>query len=339
MRCRLIIFSLILLLVTGLLPVAGACRAGARQVSSLPPRARRCAHGSLGATGPAETWYLAEGATLGGFETWVLVANPGSRTAHVTLTYMTDTGEEQGPTIDLAPGSRESVNVADTVQTYEVSTKVTSDEPVIAERSLYYRSITVGLDPGHSMNCPSSEIDTETGLDVADNGGAAGELATNWELALATRSCLEQMGYTVKLTKPEIDAYASLRTRADIGNTCAIMVRLHYDFNLHAILFPAEGQYKQHGSSIVYVDPAVAASSAELAEAMFPFLQGVGVTRMMNDCGGTSSNTGPAFVGSVLSRVPVVLIENDPAWVRDNPAGQDRVAADIAQGIDAYFRK
>ena len=299
---------------------------------------RACAHGSVGVTAAADTWYLAEGATLGGFETWVLVANPGTDTARVTLTYMTDSGEEPGPVIDLAPGSRESVNVADTVSTYEVSTKVTSDEPVIAERSLYYRSITVCLDPGHSTNCPASEIDPETGLDVADNGGAAGELATNWELALRTRTLLEQMGYTVKLTKPEADAYASLRTRADIGNTCAIMVRLHYDFNLHAILFPAEGQYKQHGSSIVYVDPTVAESSAELAEAMFPFLQGVGVTRMMNDCGGTSSNTGSAFVGSVLSRVPVVLIENDPAWVRDNLAGQERVAADIAQGIDAYFK-
>ncbi|MBN2167808.1 MAG: hypothetical protein JW738_01070, partial [Actinobacteria bacterium] len=31
---------------------------------------RKCAHGSIGATAPSDTWYLAEGSTQGGFETW-----------------------------------------------------------------------------------------------------------------------------------------------------------------------------------------------------------------------------------------------------------------------------
>ncbi|MBU4441170.1 MAG: hypothetical protein KJ602_01785, partial [Actinobacteria bacterium] len=83
---------------------------------------RACAHSSIGVTEPADTWYLAEGATYGGFETWVLVANPGDETAQVTLTYQTDTGEVEGPTIQVDPGGRESVNVGDTVTTYDVST-------------------------------------------------------------------------------------------------------------------------------------------------------------------------------------------------------------------------
>jgi len=197
---------------------------------------------------------------------------------------------------------------------------------------------TVCLDPGHSAGCPPTERDPATGLDVADNGGAAGELEAMWELALATRARLEEMGYRVVLTRESAGSYASLRTRADIGNTCSIVVRLHYDPDLQAILYPGEGQYKENGGNRVTVDPRVAAGSAGLARALAPFLAEVGITKLANDMGGTSANSGPAFVGSVLSRVPVVLVENDPATVRDNPAGRDRVASALARGIDAYFR-
>ncbi|MBN1288761.1 MAG: hypothetical protein JXA49_03885, partial [Actinobacteria bacterium] len=32
--------------------------------------ARKCAHSSIGVTAPSDAWYLAEGSTEGGFETW-----------------------------------------------------------------------------------------------------------------------------------------------------------------------------------------------------------------------------------------------------------------------------
>jgi len=195
----------------------------------------------------------------------------------------------------------------------------------------------VCLDPGHSANCPASEIDPVSGLDVADNGGAPGERKAMWELAVKLKAKLEASGYRVRLTKDSADAYSSLRTRADIGNTCEIMVRLHFDSNLHAILYPGEGQYKSHGGTTVFVDPQVARSSAVLAEALYPFLKDVGIKQKTNDSGGTSNNTGPAYVVSVLSRVPVVLIENDPSMVKDNPDGQEQVADAILKGINAYF--
>ena len=99
---------------------------------------RQCATGSVGSINTGVTWYVAEGSTWGGFETWILVQNPGAQTASVTLTYMTGEGELQGPAFELAPGCRESVNVADTVETYDVSTQVTSDRAVVVERALYY---------------------------------------------------------------------------------------------------------------------------------------------------------------------------------------------------------
>lgn len=81
---------------------------------------------------------MSEGATLGGFETWIVVQNPGNEAASVTLTHQTDTGQVAGPSLNLAPGSSESVNVGDTVHTYEVSTRVCASKPVIAERAVYY---------------------------------------------------------------------------------------------------------------------------------------------------------------------------------------------------------
>jgi photosystem II stability/assembly factor-like uncharacterized protein len=93
-----------------------------------------------------QTWYLAEGATLGGFETWVLVQNPGNTGADVQLTYMTAEGVKPGPSFPLEPQSRNTVNVGDDVQTYKVSTLVTSDAPVIAERSMYWDNRVGGHD-------------------------------------------------------------------------------------------------------------------------------------------------------------------------------------------------
>ena len=93
-------------------------------------------------------WYLAEGSTgiseEGNFETWVLVQNPGGSTADVTLTYMTSSGAVEGPSLELDPNTRQSVNVADTLDNvWSVSTRVTSNQPIIAERSMYWNTPSV----------------------------------------------------------------------------------------------------------------------------------------------------------------------------------------------------
>ena len=108
---------------------------------------RKGAHDSIGVASPATTWYLAEGCTAGGFETWVLVQNPGDTAASVDLTYMTETGQVAGPHLDLAAYSRHTVNVANSVpNTWSVSTKVTSKQPVIAERAVYWNNRIEGHD-------------------------------------------------------------------------------------------------------------------------------------------------------------------------------------------------
>ncbi|MCG2796281.1 MAG: DUF5719 family protein, partial [Actinomycetia bacterium] len=132
---------------------------------------RQCAHSSIGVTAPSDTWYLAEGSTFGGFETWILVQNPGTEPATVTLTYQTDTGEVPGPTRTVQPGSRESFEVSQTVQTYEVSTTVTSDKPVIAERAMYWSTATVKRQAAHDSIGVTMASDTWYLAEGATAGG------------------------------------------------------------------------------------------------------------------------------------------------------------------------
>lgn len=96
-------------------------------------------HDSIGVSNPAKNWYLAEGCTSGGFETWILLQNPSSVTALIVLTYMTEDGPMADVPLFLQPNTRQSVNVANTIPDNPgVSTRVTSDQPVIAERSVYW---------------------------------------------------------------------------------------------------------------------------------------------------------------------------------------------------------
>ena len=99
---------------------------------------RAWAHDSIGVVSPKKTWYLAEGSTGGGMETWILVQNPSSASAKVSLTYMTPGGARKGPSVNVPPNSRYTFFVANTVpNTWEVSTKVSSNRAVIVERAMY----------------------------------------------------------------------------------------------------------------------------------------------------------------------------------------------------------
>jgi len=101
---------------------------------------RTWATDSIGVSEPQQKWYLAEGSTDGGMETFVLVQNPGESDAVVDIKLQTDTGEKapselQGITIPAR--SRRTYKVNNYVTTYDVSTAVTGDKPLVVERSLF----------------------------------------------------------------------------------------------------------------------------------------------------------------------------------------------------------
>ena len=102
---------------------------------------RTWGHDSIGVTVPSSSWYLAEGCTAGGMETWVLVQNPNASPVTVDLTLQTETGPISPPALQDVPipaASRRSFNLGDFVSTYNVSTQVVSSGgEVICERAMY----------------------------------------------------------------------------------------------------------------------------------------------------------------------------------------------------------
>jgi hypothetical protein len=99
-------------------------------------------HTSAGAPGPADNWFLAEGATGPFFETFVLVANPTSTPADVTFTYLPSTGVPITRTRQVPANSRLTVNLEGedpALANAAVATTVTSTAtPIIVERSQYW---------------------------------------------------------------------------------------------------------------------------------------------------------------------------------------------------------
>lgn len=94
-------------------------------------------HSSEGTGAAAGTWYLAEGCTDHGFETWVTVLNPGQYEASVNLRFLTGGEGARDVPLSVPALSRRNVRVNDWVTAADVSTLVTSAEPVVAEVSLY----------------------------------------------------------------------------------------------------------------------------------------------------------------------------------------------------------
>ena len=88
-----------------------------------------------------QSWYLAEGSTDGGMETWVLVQNPWDRPVHVTLLLHTGQGlrtDEDLTDVLIPARSRSTFLLNSYVKTYDVSTQVIcQDGSVICERAMY----------------------------------------------------------------------------------------------------------------------------------------------------------------------------------------------------------
>ena len=98
-------------------------------------------HESAGATRPSTNWFLAEGATGSFFTTFVLVSNPNATPATVTMTYFREGGGTITRTRTMPAASRLTVNVAledASLAATSVATRVTSDVPIVAERSMYW---------------------------------------------------------------------------------------------------------------------------------------------------------------------------------------------------------
>jgi subtilisin family serine protease len=97
----------------------------------------------------SRTWYLAEGSTAWNFEEYLLVQNPNSTAANVDFDFMKPSGSEVHKSFSLAPFSRFTLNVAQAVPGSDVSAFVSADQPVIAERAMYWPKGSRSRAEGH----------------------------------------------------------------------------------------------------------------------------------------------------------------------------------------------
>jgi hypothetical protein len=96
-------------------------------------------HDVLGASATATNWLFAEGYTGDNFEEWLCLQNPGNDAANVTITYFPKSGTSVTKPHTVPPNSRLTVNVnTDAGANLEISARVSSDKPIIAERPMYF---------------------------------------------------------------------------------------------------------------------------------------------------------------------------------------------------------
>ncbi len=92
----------------------------------------------------SKTWHFAEGTTRdnavdGKYEEWICLQNPGTVDADVTLTYMLTDGTNQEQEVTVTKQSRNTVSVNGFLGAdKDVSTLVTSDQLILAERPMYF---------------------------------------------------------------------------------------------------------------------------------------------------------------------------------------------------------
>ncbi len=97
-------------------------------------------HDVMGATSLENTFYFAEGYTGADvFEEWLTMLNPGAATTNAHITYMFPDGATQEQDVAIGATTRVNVLVNEVVgPDKEVSVKIEADDPIVAERPMYF---------------------------------------------------------------------------------------------------------------------------------------------------------------------------------------------------------
>lgn len=100
----------------------------------------RGGHASLGSETSSRQWYFAEGYTDGGFDTYLLLSNPGTVPSYVNVIFQREDGSTVGSGYLVEPQRRVTVHVDDIpgLERSSFSATVLADQPVVAERAMYF---------------------------------------------------------------------------------------------------------------------------------------------------------------------------------------------------------
>jgi hypothetical protein len=95
-------------------------------------------HGTIGAKTPGKTWFLAEGDSRAGVDTWILLQNPSREdVANVSVTFIKDDGTTQVGYYAIDPNTRLSVFADTIVPNATFGARIDADQPIVVERSIY----------------------------------------------------------------------------------------------------------------------------------------------------------------------------------------------------------
>ncbi len=113
-------------------------------------------HNVIGCTATSTTWVFAEGCTRPGFHTYLCLQNPGDAEAVVNIDYLCGDGANISRQVKVkgrsrytvaVHGNEEGIGVQDNSRS-DVSIRVTSSAPIVAERPMYF-SLN-GMAGGHN---------------------------------------------------------------------------------------------------------------------------------------------------------------------------------------------
>lgn len=101
-------------------------------------------HIAQAAAASSRTWYFAEGYTGPGFDEYVTVLNPGTAPAALTFEIQASCGFEVRSGLSVGSNSRRTFRVNDLAgPDKHLSVKLNSDQPVVAERPMYFEYLGV----------------------------------------------------------------------------------------------------------------------------------------------------------------------------------------------------
>jgi IPT/TIG domain len=106
-------------------------------------------HDSIGMDSPHTTFYLPDGQTSYGKETWTLIQNPNDSDVTVRIRYLTSAGTGPDWYESIPANSRSTFNMSDKGIAGRASILVTSTDPskkIMVERSMYWNSRGAGTD-------------------------------------------------------------------------------------------------------------------------------------------------------------------------------------------------
>lgn len=122
--------------------------------ASMPGKLWGGGHVNTGVTTPSTTWFHAEGATGSFFNTFILLSNPFPGDANVTLRFLLESGEVIERSKTVRANERLTINPATEgdprLENGSMSTVVTSDVPIVSERSMYWPGDASPFGEGHN---------------------------------------------------------------------------------------------------------------------------------------------------------------------------------------------